>query len=97
MANNEAKKIIKNLDPKNTPSTYNHRDLDVYQKATVFACDELLKDRGLMTYTQMEEALFAALTAANEAIQIGKSLAGRLQEDECTAVAIDIDCQPVMN
>ena len=44
------------------------------QKAAVAACDETLRAVNLLTYTEMEEKMYAILAKTLESIEIGKQL-----------------------
>ena len=52
------------------------------QKITVERVNGLLTAQGLPTYTQLEDKLFAALTACHESVDIGKMLVKRLTQAE---------------
>ena len=52
------------------------------QKIAVERVNELLTAQGLPTYTQLEDKLFAALTACHESVDMGKMLVKRLTQAE---------------
>ena len=52
------------------------------QKIAVERVNELLTAQGLPTYTQLEDKLFAALTACQESVDMGKMLVKRLTQAE---------------
>ena len=52
------------------------------QKITVERVNELLTAQGLPTYSQLEDKLFAALTACHESVDMGKMLVKRLTRAE---------------
>ena len=52
------------------------------QKIAVERVNELLAAQGLPTYTQLEDKLFAALTACHESVDMGKMLVKRLTQAE---------------
>ena len=52
------------------------------QKIAVERVNELLAAQGLPTYTQLEDKLFAALTACHESVDMGKMLVKRLIQAE---------------
>ena len=52
------------------------------QKITVERVNGLLTAQGLPTYTQLEDKLFAALTACHESVDMGKMLVKRLTRAE---------------
>ena len=52
------------------------------QKITVERVNGLLTAQGLPTYTQLEDKLFAALTACHESVDMGKMLVKRLTQAE---------------
>ena len=57
-------------------------ELTAKQKAAIKRSDRSLADNGLTTYTAMEEALYGALTAAHDAVTMGKRLAAMLRVQE---------------
>lgn len=52
------------------------------QAIAVEEADKILKAQGLPTYTQLEDKLFAALTACHESVDMGKMLVKRLTQAE---------------
>ena len=50
------------------------------QKKVVIEVDKRLTKAGLMTYSQMEEQLFGALTAAMDGVNTGKQLLVMLEK-----------------
>ena len=52
------------------------------QNIAVERVNELLTAQGLPTYTQLEDKLFAALTACHESVDTGKMLVKRLTQAE---------------
>ena len=52
------------------------------QNIAVERVNELLTAQGLPTYTQLEDKLFAALTACHESVDMGKMLVKRLTQAE---------------
>ena len=52
------------------------------QKIAVERVNDLLAAQGLPTYTQLEDKLFAALTACHESVDMGKMLVKRLTQAE---------------
>ena len=52
------------------------------QKIAVERVNELLTAQGLPTYSQLEDKLFAALTACHESVDMGKMLVKRLTQAE---------------
>ena len=52
------------------------------QKIAVERVNALLTAQGLPTYTQLEDKLFAALTACHESVDMGKMLVKRLTQAE---------------
>ena len=52
------------------------------QKIAVERVNELLAAQGLPTYSQLEDKLFAALTACHESVDMGKMLVKRLTQAE---------------
>ena len=52
------------------------------QKIAVERVNELLTAQGLPTYSQLEDKLFAALTACHDSVEMGKTLVRRLTQAE---------------
>ena len=52
------------------------------QKIAVEEANKILTSQGLPTYTQLEDKLFAALTACHESVDMGKMLVKRLTQAE---------------
>ena len=52
------------------------------QAIAVEEANKILTSQGLPTYTQLEDKLFAALTACHESVDMGKMLVKRLTQAE---------------
>ena len=52
------------------------------QTIAVEEANKILTSQGLPTYTQLEDKLFAALTACHESVDMGKMLVKRLTQAE---------------
>ena len=52
------------------------------QAVAVEEANKILTSQGLPTYTQLEDKLFAALTACHESVDMGKMLVKRLTQAE---------------
>ena len=52
------------------------------QAVAVEEANKILTSQGLPTYTQLEDKLFAALTACHDSVEIGKTLVKRLAKAE---------------
>lgn len=64
------------------------------QKIAVERVNELLTAQGLPTYTQLEDKLFAALTACHESVDMGKMLVKRLTKAEQTIKKLKAKSNP---
>ena len=52
------------------------------QAIAVEEADKILTSQGLPIYTQLEDKLFAALTACHDSVEMGKTLVRRLTQAE---------------
>ena len=52
------------------------------QNLAIQEADKILTSQGLPTYTQLEDKLFAALTACHDSVEMGKTLVRRLTQAE---------------
>ena len=52
------------------------------QNLAIQEVDKILKAQGLPAYTQLEDKLFAALTACHDSVEMGKTLVRRLTQAE---------------
>ena len=52
------------------------------QNLAIQEADKILKAQGLPAYTQLEDKLFAALTACHDSVEMGKTLVRRLTQAE---------------
>ncbi len=55
---------------------------ETVQTLTIERVNKILTSQGLPTYTQLEDKLFAALTACHESVDMGKMLVKRLTQAE---------------
>ncbi len=60
------------------------------QKKVVAEVDKRLTKAGLPTYTEMEEHLFAALTAAMDGVNLGKQLMAELARYEPAMDSLEV-------
>ena len=63
------------------------------QKKVVAEVDKRLTKAGLPTYTEIEEHLFAALTAAMDGVNMGKQLMVELKKNEELIKALKIEAE----
>lgn len=63
------------------------------QQAVVRSIDKRLTFAGLPTYTEMEEHLFAALTAAMDGVNMGQQLTAELKKNEALIKALKIEAE----
>lgn len=63
------------------------------QQKVVTEVDKRLTKAGLSTYTEMEERLFAALTAAMDGVNMGKQLMVELKKNEALIKALSLEAE----
>lgn len=54
-------------------------ELTKKQQVAVKRCDRSLADNGLITYTKLEQNMYGALVAAQEAVELGKQLCQQIE------------------